>query len=98
MPSRQASQVPQVLKFQATPTRSPTARWVTLAPRSTTRPTTSCPGIRFALVAPFSAGWSPSATCRSEWQTPQTSTSISTSSGPGTGRGTSSTLRVGPNS
>src|SRR5260221_1714091 len=43
-------------------------------------------------------GQSPLATCRSEWQTPQAWTSISTSCAPGAGRATSSILSCSLNS
>ena len=56
------------------------------APFSTTRPTISCPRISGFLTIFASCGQSPSATCKSEWHTPQASTAIRTSSSAGFGR------------
>src|SRR5208282_5964940 len=98
LPSRQNSHCPHVHCTHGNPTRSPTwtlswaLSWTlcTAAPRSTTRPTISCPRISGCFTMPANCVQSPSATCRSECHTPQTSTSIKTSSAPTSGRATSS--------
>src|SRR6185503_8109999 len=59
-------------------------------PTSATLPATSCPTMSGSLVIPANCFQSPSATCRSEWQTPLASTLINTSPSPGLGRSTSS--------
>src|ERR1700691_3466372 len=85
LPSRQNAHSPQVQCTQGTPTRSPTSNCLTEAPFSTTRPAISCPRINGLFVMGTSCGQSPSARCKSEWHTPQASTSISTSCAAGFG-------------
>src|SRR5438105_4169971 len=75
------------------PTRSPTCNSSTALPFSTTRPAISCPRISGRFVREANGGQSPSATCKSEWQTPQASTFIRTSSASNDGRGMSSNAR-----
>src|ERR1700683_297797 len=74
LPSRQNSHFPQVQWIQGTPTLSPTFTPCTSEPASTIVPATSCPRISGFLTIPANCGQSPSATCKSEWHTPQTST------------------------
>src|SRR5580693_858073 len=85
-PRRQNLHTPSVQRSQAAPARSPTAKPSASAPgpTSATSPTTSWPGVTPGRCG----GRSPSVTCRSVRQTPQTMT-LSRSS-PGPGRGTSS--------
>src|SRR5690606_2815920 len=77
-PARQASQCRQLRAFQPSPTRWPIATPLALAPSAVTRPTASWPGTNGYWVKPHSL----SSIDRSEWQTPQCSTVISTSSAP----------------
>ncbi len=95
-PSRQNSHSPHVHYTHGTPTRAPTWTLWTAAPRSTMLPTISCPRIRGFFTMRANCVQSPSATCRSEWHTPQTSTSIKTSSAPISGRTTECPLSQGP--
>src|SRR5690349_3523323 len=83
-PARQYSQTPHLGDWPGT-TRSPTAQPVTPAPSAATVPENSWPSI--------TPDRPPHSTrkCRSEPQTPQWETSISSSPGPGFGVGRSST-------
>src|SRR6478736_2268388 len=76
-PSRQLSHSRQESTMQPTPTRSPTANSVTFEPVLLTVPTISWPGTRGYVWTPHS----PRVACTSEWQSPQNSMAISTSSG-----------------
>src|ERR1700722_6001676 len=78
----QYSQWPRAEYSHGPPTRSPSFTAVTPAPRATTRPMPSWPGVNGGFG--FS-GQSPFAACRSVWQTPQASVLISISPGPGVG-------------
>ena len=82
-PNRHMRHRPHVPRSQATPTRSPTAKRSAPGPRSTTVPTTSCPGTVCGRrgTRSWSARW------RSVRHTPQTTTRSRTSPAPG--RGTS---------
>ena len=57
-------------------------------------PAPSWPGVKGSVGL---TGQSPSAACRSVWQTPVATTLTSTSPGPGRGTGTSSTCSGSPN-
>src|SRR5262249_36362604 len=69
-------------------TRSPARNVVTAVPTSATSPAISCPGHDCGTII------SPWYQCRSEPQMPQLRTTTTTSSGPGVGRGISSTTTV----
>src|SRR6516225_262111 len=69
------------------PTRSPSLTWPTSAPTANTWPTPSWPGMNGRRGF---TGQSPSAACKSVWQTPQASILTSTSWAPGRGTSTSS--------
>src|SRR4029077_149588 len=69
-------------------TRSPARSVVTADPTSATSPAISCPGHDCGTII------SPWYQCRSEPQMPQLRTATTTSSGPGVGRGSSSTTTV----
>ncbi|MCY1540003.1 hypothetical protein D9M68_756170 [compost metagenome] len=90
-PVRQCSQQPHAVYSQGTPTRSPSLTRLTPAPTAATKPTPSWPGMKGRLGF---TGQSPSAACRSVWQTPEAS--IFTRICPGPGRGTfTSSIRKG---
>src|SRR5262249_9590975 len=76
------------------PTRSPSLTWPASAPTAITWPTPSWPGMngRWGFT-----GQSPSAACKSVWQTPQASILTSTSWAPGRGTSTSSIASGLPN-
>src|SRR3984957_16769212 len=74
------------------PTRWPIFKDVTPAPRASTRPTISCPGMMGYLMS----GNSPSSTCRSVRQTPQAETATRAWSGPGSGSGRSTKASLSP--
>ncbi len=88
-PSRQLSHSRQESTMQPTPTRSPGAKSPTAAPTRLTRPTISWPGTSGYFCAPHS----PRVACTSEWQSPQNSMAISTSSSFGARRATVSGTR-----
>src|SRR5262249_58087872 len=69
-------------------TRSPACSVVTAVPTSATSPAISCPGDECGTII------SPWYQCRSEPQRPQLRTATTASSGPGVGRGISSTTTV----
>ncbi len=93
MPAMQNSHLPQALYIHGTPTASPTFTPVTPSPSAATWPATSCPGMSGRVG---SGCQSPSMACRSEWQTPQAVTLISTSPRPGVGIGTCSIRNLSP--
>src|SRR5262249_7056615 len=68
----------QLFEYQPTPTLSPGFTLVTREPIARTLPTASCPGTNGYFVMPQSL----SSIDKSEWQTPQCDTAISTSSSP----------------
>ena len=70
--------------MQPTPTRSPTVKSSTAEPTRVTRPTISWPGIKGYVLPPHS----PRVAWTSEWQSPQNSMAISTSSAFGARRDT----------
>src|SRR5713226_898831 len=84
-PERQYSQRPSVRCSQGTPTRVSSGYLSAPLPCSSTFPITWCPG----TTGDRRDGSSPSTTCRSVRQTPQTLTRIKISPGPGDGLGAS---------
>src|SRR5260221_468046 len=84
-PERQYSQRPSVRCSQGTPTRVSSGYLSAPLPCSSTFPITWCPG----TTGDRRDGNSPSTTCRSVRQTPQTLTRIKISPGPGDGLGAS---------
>src|SRR5258707_6296054 len=76
------------------PAASPSFRPLTPGPRAAITPAPSWPGINGSGGLPAQ---SPSAACRSVWQTPVAMTLMRTSPGPGVGIGTSSIVRGLPN-
>src|SRR5262249_18477469 len=76
------------------PTRSPSLTWPASAPTAITWPTPSWPGMNGGRGF---TGQSPSAACKSVWQTPQASILTSTSWAPGRGTSTSSIASGLPN-
>src|SRR5262249_35666344 len=87
MPAWQYRHRPQ-LAIPSRATRSPARNVVTAVPTSATSPAISCPGHDCGTII------SPWYQCRSEPQMPQLRTATTTSSGPGAGRGISSTTTV----
>src|SRR5262245_573334 len=87
MPAWQYRHRPQ-LAMPSRATRSPACNVVTAVPTSATSPAISCPGHDCGTII------SPWYQCRSEPQMPQLRTATTTSSGPGVGRGISSTTTV----
>src|SRR5271166_5256506 len=90
----QNSQQPQASCSQTTQTGSPSRTRVTPAPVAATMPMASCPGTKGSFGF---TGQSPSAACRSVWQTPLAATLTSIWPGPGVGMGTSSITSGAPN-
>src|SRR5271167_1676635 len=86
-PVVQYSQQPQVSCSQAIPTESPSLSLTTPGPTAATMPAPSCPGMNGGVGL---TGQSPSAACRSVWQTPVATILTSTSPVPGLGIGVSS--------
>src|SRR5262245_42473419 len=89
-PAEQNSHSPQVQCNHGTPTRSPTSNPATPSPTEAMVPVTSCPSVKGNFVIGLSRSHSPIARCKSDWQTPQATTFINTSPGPGDGVGISS--------